>query len=225
MKQIVKLPKLSTPAPAGTTPLVHPVVALPTVTPTAPSSRSPSKVKVTGSVGTPASTSSKKTIAKGKLPGSTASKTVKTPKKQKLNPSKPLPPGSQPPLLILKKVDTASEVRNQGASLPGSSNADPDTSLLTPKDSSDEDEEEWTALQTRLKKETAISSPYALPESHPSSVQHKVPSNAMQGVEETPKPLHSTKYRRFTWYLMWDEPPSPVMAELPNGYDWQCIQL
>eukprot|EP00978_Attheya_sp_CCMP212_P026143 scaffold85414_cov51-Attheya_sp.AAC.1 len=50
-------------------------------------------------------------------------------------------------------------------------------SPLGPKDSSDEyeDEKEWTdevTFQARLK-ETSISSPDALPENHPSPVQHK----------------------------------------------------
>eukprot|EP00978_Attheya_sp_CCMP212_P023141 scaffold70166_cov59-Attheya_sp.AAC.13 len=47
----------------------------------------------------------------------------------------------------------------------------------------------------------------------------------MQGVEAPPKTLKGTEYRRFNWYLLWDDIPAPVLAAVPDGTSAHIMQL
>eukprot|EP00978_Attheya_sp_CCMP212_P025313 scaffold81137_cov52-Attheya_sp.AAC.6 len=90
-----------------------------------------------------------------------------------------VPMAAQLPLLIPKRVDNATEATTPGDLVPGSSRADPDTSLLTHPNSSDDDAtgSEDAGLLVRFQ-ETNISTPSATspPAVLPAPAQHQPPS-------------------------------------------------
>eukprot|EP00978_Attheya_sp_CCMP212_P042237 scaffold254070_cov41-Attheya_sp.AAC.1 len=47
----------------------------------------------------------------------------------------------------------------------------------------------------------------------------------MQGVEVSNKKRKGTEFRRFSWYLMWDDIPAPVVAAVPDGISAHIMQL
>eukprot|EP00978_Attheya_sp_CCMP212_P009486 scaffold22451_cov45-Attheya_sp.AAC.3 len=137
-----------------------------------------------------------------------------------------VPTATPLPLLIPKRVDNVTEATTPGDLVPGSSRADPDTSLLNHTNSSDDEAtgSEDAGLSVRFQ-ETNISTPSATSAVLPDPVQHQPPGDAMQGVEVSNKTLKGTEYRRFSCYLMWEDIPAPVLAAVPDGISAHIMQL